>query len=280
MYYYILDPHNLSLQKFEKLQVELQGLLAEFNVNGEIGRVTALRTIADLIETASQRGAKTLIACGSDDTFSIMLALLKGRDFTVGFVPFDENSYLGKILGLNDLQTAVKSIAARRIEKIDLAVAGNTYFIGSVEFGIKTEEVKDLNLWNSFRTVKRNTTPITIKIDDAYTITTNCVGGAVINSRSSSSTDTTLANPTDGYLDLLLMEEVSRATVLKHKTDILEGKLELVPGSSVIKCQKIEFIEPRGLPLSIAGRVIGKFPETISIIPRRLKMIVGKNRTF
>jgi diacylglycerol kinase family enzyme len=280
VYYYILDPHNLSLQKFEKIQIELQGLLAEFNVNGEVGRVTALRNIPDLIETASQRGANTLIACGSDDTFNLMLAQLRGRDFTVGFIPLDETSYLGKILGLDSLHTAVKTIAARRIEKIDLAKMGSTYFIGSAEFGITGHDIKNVSLWNSFTTLAGKIMEYQIRIDNSYTITAQSVGGAVVNTRMTSASTQALANPTDGYLDLLLMDALPKSTILRHKQDIIDTMLENTPRSSVIKCRRIEFIEPRGLGLSIAGKVMTKFPEIIEIIPRRLKMIVGKNRTF
>src|SRR5437016_8164471 len=136
MYYYILDPTKIDPAKFERAQIELQGLLAEFRISGETGRVTPLRTIADLVNTASERGAKTLVACGTDDTFNLMLAQLRGRNFTLGFVPLDDNSYLAKILGLDNLHTAAKTIAARRIEQIDLAIIGNTFFISFLEFGI------------------------------------------------------------------------------------------------------------------------------------------------
>jgi hypothetical protein len=42
----------------------------------------------------------------------------------------------------------------------------------------------------------------------------------------------------------------------------------------------VEFLEPRGFPLNIAGRTFAKIPAVVSIIPRELRMIVGKNRTF
>jgi len=116
MHYYILDQNGLAIDKFEKLQTQLQGLLAEFKIAGETARVTPLRSIGDLVDTASQRGATTLVACGSDDTFNVMLAQLKGRDFTLGFIPFDEDSMLAKILGVEYLFIGVKTIAGRRIE--------------------------------------------------------------------------------------------------------------------------------------------------------------------
>ena len=36
MYYYIFDQSNLPIDKYEKMQTELQGLLAEFKISGEM----------------------------------------------------------------------------------------------------------------------------------------------------------------------------------------------------------------------------------------------------
>jgi diacylglycerol kinase family enzyme len=107
-----------------------------------------------------------------------------------------------------------------------------------------------------------------------------CLGGTVTNSRTTSSANSTIANPTDGYLDLMILERLSRVDVLKYKPDIAAGVLENIPGTSVIKCRQVEFLEPRGFPLNISGRTFAKVPSVISIIPRELRMIVGKNRTF
>jgi diacylglycerol kinase family enzyme len=280
VYYYILDPNGLPSAKFERLQIELQGLLAEFKISGEVGRITSLRTMGDLVELAAQRGVKTLIACGNDDTFNMMLANIRGRDLTVGFVPFDENAFLGKILGLDSLLTAVKTIAARRIERIDLARVSNTYFISYLELGIVPEQVKNLNWWNSMRSLSKASSAMTIRIDDSYNLDINCLGGMVANTRSTSSKQAHIANPTDGFLDLLILERLRRTDILKYKGAIAEGRWEEVPHTTVIKCRRIDFLEPRGFPITMYNRTIAKFPCTVEIIPQRLKIIVGKNRTF
>jgi diacylglycerol kinase family enzyme len=280
MYYYILDPQNIDPAKFERQQVELQGLLAEFKIGGEMSRVTSLRTIQDLVEIASERGAKTLIACGTDDTFNLMLSYLRGRDFTVGFIPFDEQSYLSRILGIDSLHTAAKTIAARRIEKIDLAVMAQTYFISYVEFGVASTKLKNLSWWNSIRALSVPSYNISIRIDNSYTMNIDCLGGIIANTRATSSTSEAIANPTDGYLDLLILEKLGKVDMVRFKEAIIEGTLEKIPNTSVIKCKRIDFLEPRGFPLSMAGRVFTKVPASIEIIPRRLRMIVGKGRTF
>ncbi len=191
-----------------------------------------------------------------------------------------DNSYLGKILGVNTLQAAVKTIAARRIEKLDLATLGENYFMSQVEFGIAATKVKEMGWFSSFRGLSVNETQLSIRIDNSYTMEISCLGGTVTNSRETSSSNSTIANPTDGFLDLLILEKLSKMDVLKYKPDITSGVLENIPGTSVIKCRRVEFLEPRGFPLTIAGKVFAKVPTVITIIPKHLRMIVGKNRTF
>lgn len=280
MYYYILDQHNLPIDKFERLQTELQGLLTEFKISGECARVTPLRSVADLVDTASQRGAKTLVACGSDDTFNLMLAALRGRDFTLGFIPFDEQSYLAKILGVDNLFTGVKTVAARRIEKIDLARIAGNYFISYLEFGVMSQDLKSANWLTSLKLLSTETKSYTIRIDDSYNVNIDALGGLAVNIRSTSSKNETIANPTDASLDLLLLEKLNKADILRYRKIIAMGCLEEVPKTTVIKCKKMEFLEPRGANLTMLGRVVAKFPATVEIIPQRLRMIVGKNRTF
>lgn len=280
MYYYIFDQGSLPAEKYEQLQTQSTGLMAEFKISGETARVTPLRSISDLVDTASQRGAKTLVACGSDDTFNLMLAALKGRDFILGFIPFDENSYLAKILGLDSVFTGVKTIAARRLEKIDLAKIAGNYFISYLEFGVMSHNLKNVGWFSSLRMLSVEPKNIQVRIDDAYNINLQALGGLAINTRSTSSKNKSLANPTDSNLDLLILEKLSKAEILKFHKIIAEGRLEQVPKTTVIKCKKIEFLEPRGMNLTMLGRIVAKFPSTVEIIPQRLRMIVGKNRTF
>lgn len=280
MYFYILDGKNIPDAQFERAQVTLQGLLAEFKISGEMARVTSIRGIAELVETASERGVKTLIACGTDDTFNFMLAYLKGRDFALGFIPMTEDSHLSQILGIDSLLTAVKTVAARRIEKIDLATLGDNYFISQAEFGMASNQARTTGLFSGLRSMSATEYNLKIRVDDSYTMDITCLGGTVTNSRATSSSNSTIANPTDGLLDLMILERMNKIDVLKYKPDIAAGVLENIPGTSVIKCRQVEFLEPRGFPLTIAGRTFAKVPSTIQIFPRQLRMIVGKNRTF
>src|SRR6185295_10773752 len=167
-------------------QTELSGLLAEFKISGETARVTPLRTVAELVDVASQRGAKTLVACGNDDTFNQMLAALKGRDFTLGFIPFEEKSHLSTILGIDNIFVGVKTIAARRVEKIDLAKIAGNYFISFLEFGVMSHRLNTQGLWQNLKLLSSESKSFTIRVDDSYNVTINGLGGLVANIRSTS----------------------------------------------------------------------------------------------
>jgi len=280
MYYYIFDQGNLPVDKFEQLQTEVTGLTAEFKISGESARVTPLRSITDLIETASQRGAKTLVICGSDDTFNLVLAALKGRDFVLGFIPLDEKSYLAKILGQENVFSAVKAIAGRRLEKIDLAKIGGNYFVSFMEFGVMSQKLQTAGLFSSLKMLSAEPKNLSVKIDDSYNVSLKALGGLIVNSRSTSCKNKTIANPTDSFLDLLILEKLTKTQIFRYRKIIAEGCLEQVPKTTVIKCKKIELLEPRGMSLTMLGRIVTKLPTTIEIIPQRLRLIVGKTRTF
>lgn len=280
MYFYILDPNNLTTEKFEKRQIELQGLLAEFNIAGETARVGPLRGISELIETAKSRGAKTLVACGTDDTFNLMLAHLKNKDFTLGFVPFQDDSYLAGILGLRDLRTAVKTLAGRRIEHIDLAVANSYYFISYLEMGVTPYELKRAGMLASMKLMLSRPEKVLVRIDDSYIMEFPLFSAMVVNSRSTSSKFAKMANPSDGFLDLLIADRPSSLSLWQSRELLSNGLIERLENPSVIRCRKIEFLEPKGYPIYLSGKILTKFPVTVELVSNKLKLIVGRNRTF
>ncbi|GAC1412870.1 MAG: YegS/Rv2252/BmrU family lipid kinase [Candidatus Doudnabacteria bacterium] len=282
MYFYILDPHNIPQKNFERQQTELQSLLTEFNVIGEMARITPLRMMNDLVDSAASKGVKTLVACGTDETFNQMLAAVKDRDFTLGFIPFSPNTQLGKILGMSDITTCVKTIAGRRTERMDVAEIDDRFFISYLELGIGAQTNKSLGF---FSTVKLFTggasVEIKMRIDDSYTITSKTMGGLLINTRGTKMDNSgTIANPQDGFLDLLLIEKQSRFSAARYKKEIENGCYENIPSTTSIRCKKVEFIEPFGYKISIDGQEIAKIPATVQLFSQKLKMIVGKNRTF
>src|SRR3990167_11353493 len=103
MYYYIVDPQKISQRQFERVQNVLYSSVSEYRISGEIARVTGLRTVTQLVEGALQRGVKTLVAVGSDETLHEVINAVRGREVIIGFIPLLRTE-LGEILGLGDIR--------------------------------------------------------------------------------------------------------------------------------------------------------------------------------
>ncbi len=283
MYYYIVDPQKLSQREFERVQNLLYSSLSEYRVSGEVVRVTGLRTINQLVENAFVRGVKTLVAVGSEDTLHDLINAIGGRDIVVGFIPLFE-SEIGNILGIKNIEQACKTIGVRRIAELDLGVVNQNFFVSKLSFGLLQRTNNGFFSIFSYRLIRSfiNLPTIDIKFsaDNQYQGSLKVIGGMIINSRNNNSADEKISDPTDGILDVLLVSKLTRWATIKHRKQILEGNYEKVPGSSLIHVKKIEILNPPGLPLRIGSRIIAKTPATIEIIPKTLKIIVGKDRKF
>src|SRR5688572_3595107 len=102
MYYYIVDPTKLNQRQFERVQNQLYSCLSEYRISGETTRVTSLRTIPQLVDTALSHGAKTIVAVGTDETLHDVINAIGEREALIGFVPLAETE-LGNTLGIKNI---------------------------------------------------------------------------------------------------------------------------------------------------------------------------------
>jgi diacylglycerol kinase family enzyme len=124
-------------------------------------------------------------------------------------------------------------------------------------------------------------TQLKMRIDDSYFITSKVMGALIINTRGTRPENSaSIGNPQDGFLDLLLLERINKFGVIQNRAEVLSGYYEKIPGTTVIRCKKIEILEPMNQKIFIDGKETFKTPAKIEIIPSKFKMIVGKDRAF
>ncbi len=261
MYFYIVDPQKLKQKEFERVQNILYSSLSEFRVSGEVVRSTGVRTIQQLVENAFAHEAKTIVAVGNEETLHDVINAIGKREIVVGFIPLEECE-IGKIFGIKDIPQAVKTIAFRRIEEIDLGVVNDSLFLSNLRFG-------------------KNDAPIEIKFSadekfQARQIISSCL---IVNSRYNLN-PSRIGNPTDGLLDILLLPEISKFTGFFKKRLIQRHYYEQIDLTSVLHVKKIEILEPAALPITIGDKIVAKTPAMISIQAKTLRLIVGKDRNF
>jgi diacylglycerol kinase family enzyme len=270
MYYYIVDPQNLKQKEFERVQNILYSSLSEFRISGEVVRMTGLRTIAQLVENAFAHEAKTIVAVGSDETLHEVVNAVGKRDMVVGFIPLIESN-LAESFGIKDILQAIKTIAFRRIEMIDLGSVNNYYFLSKLNFGLdQNSGIRQFLNAPAFE--------IQFNANENFQARQTIIGGTIINGRGSDRNK--IGNPTDGFLDLILLPPLTKLQTVTNLRKIKLGYYEEVPLCSLLHVKRIQINEPAGLPIKIGSRVVAKAPALIELQPQTLKMIVGRERNF
>jgi diacylglycerol kinase family enzyme len=280
MYYYIVDGNRISTKEFERVQSDLYSSISEYHISGEIVRVTGIRTVKQLVETAFFHQAKTIVAVGNDETLNEVIDLVKGRETTIGYIPLVKTE-LSEVLGIPDVAQACKFLAVRRVETLDLGIINEKYFLSKLSFGANLHKTNFDLFGLSFASElsKKPTINLKFKIDNNYQAECEVLAGLILNSRGESSTNK-IGNPADETLDLLLLPKASKSTLLANSNQILQGNFEKIPNSALIHFKQLEILEPVNLPILLGGTEIGITPAKISIKPKAVKVIVGKDRKF
>lgn len=289
MYYYLVDSSQFDGKNFEFYQTQLLSLLGEYHISGEVARVTRLRTVEDLVLTALSHGVTTLVVAGGDETFDKVVAVCRGKAVTLGFIPLNSQSQTARILGVGDLLDSVVTIAKRRVENLDLACVGQTYFVSNISFesgqaaGEKTQTQAG-NFFSGLRSffTASSLPEVEIRFDRSYTARGNLFLGSIINARDhvSQKEGVVLGNPKDGLLDVVLVGGLSRFERWQYRKPGTRRSPEAMPGASVVHAREIEILGPAGLNLLNGAKVVAEAPARIFVSPDKIRAIVGKNRTF
>lgn len=288
MYFYIFDPDREKEQKnFDRIQGRLLNLLAEYHIEGETYRVTAIRTIDLLVDQAIGASAKTLIVVGSDRSLNKVINAVVGKkaQITVGFISLDPDSSLGEILGIPaDIDESVKILASRLVRELTLGKIGEHYFLSQVDLGEnqfeRVEEPGFLGLGSLWRFLQMKSVPLQLSLEDLYTATSEVLGAQIINCRSNKGCRIKLGDPTDRLLDIVLLRKLSPSQIFRYRKDLMNGCLDRIPGTTIMHAKKIEIMGPKKLPLAIAGQMVAKAPAVVTMAKEKAKIIVGKTRQF
>lgn len=281
MYYYIVDTNKLSQRQYERVQNELYSSISEFHISGEVVRVTGVRTVRQLVETAFFHQAKTIVAVGTDETLNEVINVVGDREVTLGFIPTIKTE-LAEIMGIGNIAQACKNLALRRIAELDLGVANGVNFLTKLTFGLNTKPKKRFDFFGLGiirQMLRQQSFEVKFSADHKYHAATEVLGGLIINSRNNIC-EHRLGEPTDGLLDVLLVPKLSRLGLFLNRRKILDGCFESLPKASLVHLENLEITSPAGLPLMAGDSEITTTPAKIEIKSKALKFIVGRERKF
>lgn len=295
MYYYIINPASGN-GKINKIQQKLKTKLEELNIAGELVKTTGKGDAIKLTKLALERGYKTIIAVGGDNTVNEVAEGLLETSAALGVIPIGATNYLAKTLGIWSWEESLKILAARKLETIDLGKVkspeGEKYFITSCSVGFEANIIKQrseegfLPKIKFVRSIiseisKFKSQEATISIEDEFIATAKIFTIIVANCKPLLGfKDTFQPNPQDGKLDILAISEISRSKALLNLPAIIKGRYEDLSETSIFRAKKTKIKTEKRMSVAVDGEIIATTPIEIEVIPRKLKVIVGKKRQF
>jgi diacylglycerol kinase family enzyme len=213
MHVYIYDEY-LNKAKYNRAINRLEIRLTDLGLNGKIIRLGGIKNIKGTIQNEIKLGAKTIIAVGNNQTINKIIGAIIDTEIysdfqkltLLGLVPVGDDNSIASSFGIKNIDDACNILLARRVEKIDLGLVGNYYFLNQA-------------------TIQSAGT--TLQIDD-YSLEIVEKGEVRIINLLSDQAEKIKSNPHDGKLDILIRtrrHDESIITVKKLKVTNPQEKL-------------------------------------------------------
>ncbi len=249
MYYYIYDSF-LNDRKYDRILARIENRLANFEINGKITKLTKLKSIEENILDELKSGVKNIIVAGDDNTLLKIINIAADYEAIFGMIPLGECLDIAKMLGLPYGEEACEILSSRKIEIIDLGKINQRYFISGVNLGSGDME---------------------IICDGSYKITPIKSEVRVLNICSSAADDKKYFNPKDGFLEIVVSHNKTFSEKLLKRETV---------GQSIFPIKQAVIQSKKPFTVASDKETILKTPLEISIAPKKLKIVVGKDRMF
>ncbi len=249
MYYYIYDNFVQDKDHVKELAA-VENRLADFGITGTIGRLSLFRDAHELIHDEVKRGAKTVVAVGNDGTLKKVLEAVIATRVTLGFIPLGEPCTFAKLFGIPIGVAACDVLARRTILTLDVGKVNGRIFLSRLRI---PEGMCTISCEGRFRVETRSVGALQIK-------NIGWIDGEEAPE---------IGNPVDGYLEAVIDAEEKQGWFKKP----IMRRSQLV-----IKKAVIEASGTAPIAAFIDEEKYAQQRFEISILPKRLKMIVGKER--
>lgn len=223
--------------------------LMDLGINGKVSRLSFLKNIDQVIKEEMQQGTKTFVIVGNDNTFGQLINYLADLEVTIGFIPIGEaNNNISKLLGIPSGENACDILSARIIDGLDLGKVNNNYFL---------------------TTLKLSGNGAGLNCDGDYYLSFEGKNDFITISNLAAKNE--LPSPTNNGLFTIEIKSVEKKFLFGEKANY-----------SYLTSKHI-FVTEEHKPISITitdENKITKTPAEIIMLPKKLKVIVGKNRLY
>jgi diacylglycerol kinase family enzyme len=220
MHVYIYDDY-LGKSKYNRAINKLEIRLTDLGLNGKIVRLGGIKNIKGTVRHEIKLGAKTIVAVGNNQTVNKIIGAIINADPQeeankkplLGIIPIGDDNSIAASFGIKNYEEACNILLARRIEKIDLGLVGDYYFLNQASL-------------ESLGTK--------ISIDD-YTLEITEKGTVKIINLLSDPRDKIKSNPHDGKLDILIKTRKRDESIITVKKLVIHNPQEKLIVDDVVE---------------------------------------------
>jgi diacylglycerol kinase (ATP) len=252
------------------------------------------RKVSDLAEQArraAEDGIERLLVAGGDGTMHHAAQGLAGTACALGVIPLGSGNDLAGTLGIpSDLEVAVERALKGEVRRIDLARVGETYCIGYAGVGFDSEvtrfanEVKFLRgpliyFYAVIHTLITFEPPRMKVVYDGgefegrvmFTVVNNLprFGGGMLIAPD--------ARIDDGLLDLVIVREVPKSTLLTVFPKVYSGRHVGHPAVTIVRTRRAEITIDRAMTMYGGGEPVRPMkagePVAVEVVPGGLRVV-------
>jgi diacylglycerol kinase (ATP) len=245
--------------------------------------------------SAADARAEVVAVLGGDGSIGLAADSLLGTETALAILPSGTADDFAKAVGVGRLQTAVRALAERHVERIDVVRvttgAERRHFVNIAGAGFDSDVNEaanamriDLGATGTYiaavvKTLSRFR-PVVFRIDvDGESIEGAYMLVVVGNGMSygGGMRVTPEASVVDGLLDVLLLGAMTKASFLRAFPKVFRGTHVGHPAVRTLRARSLRVESDRRVQVYADGERVGPLPAIFEVVPSALPLVVGPN---
>lgn len=261
MYLYLYD-NFLNDNKFNKTLARIETRLTDLGIGGKISRLSPLKDLQELIKDEIRSGVKTIVVVGNDKTVIEIVNEIADYHLTLGIIPIGPKNFIAQTLGIVSVEAACNILSARKTETLDLGKVNGSYFLANLTI------LPQRNL---------PATQLKFELENRYYVVPEAKNFQVsicnLQPLFAAGSGTHVFNPQDGFLEIFIQPQFKNFSLFSLFKN--QPKKD-----SIIPFKKIVILARQAINVIIDNFKVLKTPLEVSVVPQKLRVIVGKERKF
>jgi len=236
--------------KFEKITRVIENRLTDLGISGKVHRLSQFKNLEEIIEEDARRGVTTIVVIGDDNIIKEAINIVADLNIALGIIPVGESrGAIAELLGIPEGVAACDTLSQRIVDYLDIGEINNKIFLSRLY-------------------ISGQKTPLVC--DGKYEIFSPG-GDVIVYNLDLDGKDNSIPeiNAKDGKFEILVKPKEGLAARFFKKT---KNSCSLFFAKEIIMKSNAVF------SIFVDGKKNFYKDVRVEILPKKLKVIVGKNR--